>query len=514
MTTMAATPQSTVINNPISGDYRIDVLLEGNAYRWNSPSPQGTPVEITYSFMTAAPVYTSYLNKAGFAMFNGEQKAAVRQIFADIQAQFNITFKEVSDSTYSFGQIRFGNNSQGASSAAYAYMPSPYGGQDSGDVYVNRDDGSNLTRIIPGSYAYATLVHEIGHALGLKHPGDYNAGYASNSASGNFLATSEDSEARTVMSYGAVAQGQNRTFYGTYDMLALQYMYGTNPFNTGDTVYSFSNSTGQRLEIVNDQGGLDTFDLSTLATGAKVDLREGALSSIGKLANGYTPAVDNVSIAYGVKIENLVASAYADQIIGNDINNRIMLGKGNDFFDGKGGLDTLVLSTSRFQSTVSRSGDTVLISDPTGAEGNDTLVNVERVLFKDVSIAFDAVAASAYRLYQAAFDRKPDLPGLGFWIAHADHGMSLEDTAWHFVASAEFRQKYGDNLSDSAFITALYANVLHRAPEAAGFDFWSDLLARGVVSRHGMLASFSESAENQQQVADSIRNGIDYIYYG
>lgn len=513
MAIMAASPQSTVINNPISGDYRIDVLLEGNAYRWNSPSPPGTPVEITYSFMTAPPVYTSYSNKTGFMMFTGEQKAAVRQIFADIQAQFNITFREVGDSAYSFGQIRFGNNSQGATSAAYAYMPSPYGGQDAGDVYVNRDDSSNLTRITAGSYAYATLVHEIGHALGLKHPGDYNAGYASNSASGNFLGTSEDTEARTVMSYGAVTQGQNRTFFGIYDMLALQYLYGTSPYNTGDTVYSFANSTGQRLEIVNDQGGLDTFDLSTVTAGTKVNMREGTLSSIGKLANGYTPAQDNVSIAYGVRIENLIGSAYADQIIGNDINNRVMLGRGNDVFDGGGGLDTVVLSTSRLQSTVSKSGDTVVISDPTGAEGNDTLSNVERVLFSDISIAFDAVAASAYRLYQAAFDRKPDLPGLGFWIAHADTGMTLQDTAWHFVASAEFRQKYGDNLSDSGFITALYANVLHRTPDTEGFKFWSDLLARGVVSRHGMLANFSESQENQLQVAESIKNGIDYIYF-
>lgn len=513
MATMAETPQSTVINSPITGDYRIDVLLEGSAYRWNSASPPGTPVEVTYSFMTAAPIYTAYSNKVGFMMFTGEQKAAVRQIFADIQAQFNITFKEVSDSTYSYGQIRFGNNSQGMTSAAYAYMPSPYGGQDAGDVYVNRDDSSNLTRITAGSYAYATLVHEIGHALGLKHPGDYNAGFAASSVSGNFLATSEDTEARTVMSYGAVVQGQNRTFYGTYDMLALQYLYGITPYNTGDNVYSFANSTGQRLQIVNDQGGLDTFDLSAVTAGAKIDLREGALSSIGKLANGYTPAQENVSIAYGVRIENVIGTAYADQIIGNDKNNRVTPGMGNDVLDGRGGLDTVVLAASRFRSTISRNGDTVLVSDGAGAEGNDTLSNVERVQFTDMNVAFDEVAAAAYRLYQAAFDRKPDVQGLGFWIAHADLGLSLRDTAWNFVASEEFRQKYGENLSDSGFITALYANVLHRAPDAEGFAFWGDALARGVVSRHVLLADFSESQENQIQVAGSIQNGIDYLYY-
>lgn len=513
MANVVSTPQSTVISNSISGDYRIDVLLEGDSFRWNSFSAPGTPVEVTYSFMTSAPVYTAYGNKVGFMMFTAEQKAAARQIFSDIQDQFNISFREVSDSTYSYGQIRLGNNSQGSASAAYAYMPQPYGGQDAGDIYVNRDTSSNLTRVTPGSYAYATLVHEIGHALGLKHPGNYNAGYAPSEEPGNFLAAAEDSEARTVMSYTAVLQGQNRDFYGTYDILALQYMYGARPYNTGDNTYTFSNATGQRLEIINDSAGRDTIDVSAVTVSTTINLLEGAFSSIGKLANGFSPAQDNVSIAYGVKIENVIGSAYADQITGNDGNNRFTPGAGNDNLDGGKGLDTVVISVPRFHSTISRGADAVLVSDKSGSQGDDLLFNVERIQFADMNVALDGGAAACYRLYQAAFDRKPDLQGLGYWIFQADRGLSLQDTAWNFLASEEFRLKYGEGLSEAGFITALYANVLHRVPDPEGFQYWSDLLARGIVDRHSMLAEFSESFENQRQVELAIKSGVDYLLF-
>lgn len=513
MANVVATPQSTIISNSISGDYRIDVLLEGADYRWNSASALGTPVEVTYSFMSAAPNYTVYGNKIGFMMFTAEQKAAARQIFSEIQTQFNITFREVTDTAFSYGQIRLGNNSQGISSAAYAYLPQPDGSQDGGDVYVNRDDSSNLTRVIPGSYAYATLVHEIGHALGLKHPGNYNAGYMPSDEPGNFLGSLEDTDAHTVMSYISVLQEQNRSFYGTYDILALQYMYGARPYNIGASTYSFSDATGQRLEVINDSAGLDTIDVSAVTGSTKINLLEGAFSSIGKLANGFTLAQDNVSIAYGVTIENVVGSAYSDQIAGNSGNNRFVPGMGNDFIEGGTGVDTVVLSAMRFHCTITPGAGTVLVSDKSAVEGSDTLSNVERIQFVDMNVALDGAAAAAYRLYQAAFDRKPDLQGLGYWIAQADRGLSLQDTAWNFLASAEFQQKYGEGLSDSGFITALYANVLHRIPDQEGFQYWSDVLARGIINRHGMLAEFSESFENQQQVADSIKNGIDYIYF-
>ena len=78
--TVTSNQATTVIANTISGDYRIDVLLENADYRWNFGQPLKTPVEVTYSFMTAAPSYAEAEDQKGFTPFNDEQKTAVEDI--------------------------------------------------------------------------------------------------------------------------------------------------------------------------------------------------------------------------------------------------------------------------------------------------------------------------------------------------------------------------------------------------------------------------------------------------
>jgi hypothetical protein len=116
-------------------------------------------------------------------------------------------------------------------------------------------------------------------------------------------------------------------------------------------------------------------------------------------------------------------------------------------------------------------------------------------------------------VYQAAFNRKPDLGGLGYWINDLDHGATLTDVAAGFFGSAEFQALYGVNPSNTTLITNLYANVLHRAPDTDGFNYWIEQLNTGKISAASTLASFAESAENQAQVIGAIQNGIDYTLY-
>jgi hypothetical protein len=158
------------------------------------------------------------------------------------------------------------------------------------------------------------------------------------------------------------------------------------------------------------------------------------------------------------------------------------------------------------------------------ADGEKTVVaGVERLAFVGramnmindedyVALDTDGVAGQAYRLYQAAVDRTPDEAGLGYWIHQMDRGMSLTDVAQAFMAGSEFRSLYGSNLSDTGFITALYDNVLHRAPDEAGLAWWRDALVQG-LTRQEALVYFSESAENVAQVAPAIVNGIDYTLW-
>jgi hypothetical protein len=130
-----------------------------------------------------------------------------------------------------------------------------------------------------------------------------------------------------------------------------------------------------------------------------------------------------------------------------------------------------------------------------------------------VALDVHGTAGEAYRLYQAAFDRTPDKAGLGYWIDAMDKGMTLTQAAAGFAGSAEFAHLYGANASDTQFVQALYQNVLHRAGDSAGADFWLHALGSS-VTRADVLANFSESAENQAQVIGTIQNGIDYLHWG
>jgi hypothetical protein len=151
--------------------------------------------------------------------------------------------------------------------------------------------------------------------------------------------------------------------------------------------------------------------------------------------------------------------------------------------------------------------------------GNDAdldLSNVERIRFDDVAVAYDvggdATGGQAYRLYQAAFDREPDAGGLGFWMATLDKGYSLTEVAQSFVTSPEFINANGADLAPEEFIVKMYANVLHRAPDGGGLDFWKGIMAAG-HSQAEVLAAFSQSPENQAQVAAVIGQGFTYTPY-
>ena len=106
-----------------------------------------------------------------------------------------------------------------------------------------------------------------------------------------------------------------------------------------------------------------------------------------------------------------------------------------------------------------------------------------------------SVEAQAGRLYQAAFGRAPDDAGLAYWSAALHAGTSLVAIAGDFLASPEFQARYG-NPDNTGFVTDLYQNVLHRAPDPTGLAYWEGTLANG-TSRAQLLVDFSESPEDK-----------------
>jgi hypothetical protein len=185
-------------------------------------------------------------------------------------------------------------------------------------------------------------------------------------------------------------------------------------------------------------------------------------------------------------------------------------GGGNDDVDGGGGLDTLQVSGALTQYTVQYTGDRFLLDGP---EGSDQLFNVERIQFNDnemIGLDVNGTGGYAYRLYQAAFDRAPDDAGLGFWIDKLDEGMDLIEVSARFIDSNEFRSLYGTNPSTQEFVTKVYNNVLNRAPDQAGLDFYVNQIDSGQKSAAKVLADFSDSPENQANVNGQIANGFGY----
>ncbi len=221
------------------------------------------------------------------------------------------------------------------------------------------------------------------------------------------------------------------------------------------------------------------------------------------------PTNHDYAIYYGGKGNDTLAGGTADETFLGGVGNDILSGNaGNDRFYGGFGLDKALFAGLRSESTITQNAGVVQVN---GVNGLDSLVDVERLIFNDKAVAFDVEgnAGQAYRIYQAAFNRAPDIGGLGFWIKTLDEGNTLNSVASGFLNSAEFQALYGTNSTDSDYVARLYNNVLHRTLDQAGSDYWVQTLQ--TQSRQDVLIGFSEAPENKMQLIGTIQNGMDYI---
>ena len=196
-----------------------------------------------------------------------------------------------------------------------------------------------------GSYAFRSALHEIGHAIGLSHPSDYNgSGAQSYGASAEFR---EDSAQFTVMSYWdetATAADYGQAYSAhlmLYDIAALQRLYGANDqARTGNDVYGTGAAEtawslgGGLVGAIWDAGGRDRLDGSGHEGDQRIDLREEAFSSLGGLTH-------NVAIARGAQIEDGTGGGGDDVLTGNALANTLVGGAGADLIEGGAGADII-----------------------------------------------------------------------------------------------------------------------------------------------------------------------------
>ncbi|MCI0756569.1 DUF4214 domain-containing protein [Teichococcus vastitatis] len=221
---------------------------------------------------------------------------------------------------------------------------------------------------------------------------------------------------------------------------------------------------------------------------------------------------NNDNLGGGPTNDILYGAAGEDRLFGGAGNDWLIPGPGAvQSVSGEAGIDTFVSDYAAAQTQFFASGPA---RNPAGPGQTYTVDGIEAWEFADGRYTADVqdIAAQVYRLYQAAFDRAPDDYGLSF---HLDRlaaqqleqpgGASLEQIALDFTNSAEFTATYGP-LSDEAFVTQLYRNVLGRDPDSPGLQSWLAILPQ--IGRGGTLLGFSESAENVEQSRPTFDAGL------
>jgi peptidase M10/serralysin-like protein len=316
-------------------------------WRFFHNTVDGEAAVVTYNFMTAPQGENVNGDPSnGFVRYSASEVAAAERALREFSKVAGIKFVRGSSQSEELMMGQF--DIQGAGGYASYPITDVWDGSHYGTQQLYIDASYSMEQ---NQYGYLALLHEIGHALGLKHPHD----------GGVKLRQSEDHWTHTVMSYNNAATGDFKL--GVLDIIALQSIYGPPKTRVGTNTYKFGES-----KVIWDGGGTDTISAAHLKQKVYVDLDGGTWNYIGSKASSIT-ASKQIWIGHFTEIEKFSSGSGSDTVYGNGLSNTLSGGKGNDMLSGRTGNDSI--AGNQGDDTIHGNGG---IDGLSGSVGNDTLI--------------------------------------------------------------------------------------------------------------------------------------------
>ncbi|MBL0009862.1 MAG: M10 family metallopeptidase [Nitrosomonas sp.] len=328
----------------LSSNLKLDPLLDETHIKWGGELGTGANLSFSFPWKNGNSAYfqsdysaSNEQSATEHFVFNDTQIVAARNALQEWANVANLSFNEVSETSSNVGDFRFAFSSALPSSTwGWSVPPNDYWAS-AADVWVNSTYGISSDWSV-GTYNHEALMHEIGHGLGLKHPGNYGG------SPGPYLPSPLDVRNYTIMSYNDTVDNwywdsdQNISVFVArerpmvYDIQAIQYIYGANnKYQTGNDTYTFS-PNNPFYETIWDAGGNDTIDIRTFSLGSTINLNPGSYSTIAFPApdSSWFNGTNDLGIAFNVVIENVIGGSGDDTLLGNSANNNLDGGAGTD----------------------------------------------------------------------------------------------------------------------------------------------------------------------------------------